>query len=65
VISPKLVEVGRHLNIELLTNTELIDLEGEQGNFTAHIKENPRYIDVSKMHQLRRVYQGMPRGFSQ
>jgi len=27
VISPKLVEVGRHLNIELLTNTELLDLK--------------------------------------
>ena len=48
MISPKLVEVGRHLNIELLTNTELIELEGEQGNFTARIKENPRYIDISK-----------------
>jgi heterodisulfide reductase subunit A-like polyferredoxin len=48
VISPKLVEVGRHLNIELLTNTELLELEGEQGNFTARIRENPRYIDISK-----------------
>jgi len=48
VISPKLVEVGRHLNIELLTNTELLELEGEQGNFTARIRENPRYVNLSK-----------------
>jgi len=48
VISPKLVEVGRHLNIELLTNTELLDLEGGPGNFKAHIRQNPRYIDLSK-----------------
>jgi len=48
VISPKLVEVGRHLNIELLTNTELLELDGEQGNFTARIKENPRFVDISK-----------------
>jgi heterodisulfide reductase subunit A2 len=27
VISPKLVECGRHLNIELLTTSELIDLK--------------------------------------
>ena len=48
MISPKLVEVGRHLNIELLTNTELLELEGEQGNFTARIRENPRFVDISK-----------------
>ncbi|HCY83989.1 MAG TPA: hypothetical protein DHV36_02520, partial [Desulfobacteraceae bacterium] len=48
MISPKLVEVGRHLNIELLTNTELLELDGEQGNFTAKIKEKPRFVDISK-----------------
>jgi len=48
VISPKLVEVGRHLNIELLTNTDLLALEGEPGEFTAKIRENPRFVDMSK-----------------
>jgi len=48
VISPKLVEVGRHLNIELLTNTDLLALEGEPGQFTAKIRENPRFVDMSK-----------------
>ena len=36
------------MNIELLTNTELINLEGEEGNFTARIRENPRYVDLEK-----------------
>ncbi|GAF93453.1 unnamed protein product, partial [marine sediment metagenome] len=45
---PKLVEVGRHLNIELLTNSELLELEGEPGDFKARIRQNPRYIDLSK-----------------
>ena len=31
-----------------MTNTELIELEGEKGNFTARIQEHPRYIDISK-----------------
>ena len=48
MISPKLVEVGRHLNIELLTNTDLLALEGEPGQFTAKIRENPRFVDMSK-----------------
>jgi heterodisulfide reductase subunit A-like polyferredoxin len=48
VISPKLVEVGRHLNIELLTNTELLDLKGEPGNFSARVYQKPRFVDLSK-----------------
>ncbi len=48
MISPKLVEVGRHLNIELLTNTDLLALEGEPGQFTAKIRENPRFVDMDK-----------------
>jgi heterodisulfide reductase subunit A2 len=48
VISPKLVEVGRHLNIELLTNTELIDLKGDPGRFTARIRRQPRFVDLAK-----------------
>ena len=48
MISPKLVEVGRHLNIELMTQTELLDLSGNPGSFTARIRQKPRYIDLSK-----------------
>jgi len=48
VISPKLVEVGRHLNIELLTNTELADLQGDVGDFRAHVVQQPRFVDLSK-----------------
>jgi heterodisulfide reductase subunit A-like polyferredoxin len=36
------------LNIELVTNSELLDLEGEPGHFKARIRKNPRYIDTSK-----------------
>jgi len=48
VISPKLVEVGRHLNIELLTNTEILDLQGDAGDFRARVVQQPRYVDLSK-----------------
>jgi heterodisulfide reductase subunit A-like polyferredoxin len=47
-ISPKLVETAAHLNIELLTDSELIQLDGDAGNFTATLRTNPRYIDVTK-----------------
>jgi len=47
-ISPKLVEVGRHRNIELLTNTEVLGLKGDAGDFTIAVRRNPRYIDLDK-----------------
>jgi len=45
-ISPRLVEVGRHLNIELTTDTEVIALDGAAGDFTATVRTKPRFIDV-------------------
>jgi len=48
IISPKLVEVNRHLNIELLASTELLELRGDKGNFKARILQHPRFVDLSK-----------------
>jgi len=48
VISPKLVEVGRHLNINLITNSEVKSIEGEPGNFSVTLTNHPRYIDPDK-----------------
>ncbi len=46
ILSPKLVQVGRHLNIEVITNSGLTQLDGEPGNFKASILMRPRYIDM-------------------
>jgi len=46
VISPKLVEVGRHLNINLVTNSEVKSIAGEPGNFEVTLTNTPRYIDL-------------------
>jgi len=43
-ISPKLIEVGKHLNIEVITNAEVESLQGEAGNFTASVLKKPRYV---------------------
>jgi len=48
VISPKLVEVGRHPNIELVMCSEVERLEGEPGNFEVKVVNHPRYIDPVK-----------------
>jgi heterodisulfide reductase subunit A len=48
ILSPKLVECGRHLNIDIHTCAEVIGLSGEAGNFTVSVLQSPRYIDIEK-----------------
>ncbi|NLE22372.1 MAG: FAD-dependent oxidoreductase [Actinobacteria bacterium] len=44
-LSPKLVEAGRHLNIDVITNSELVGLEGEPGSFKAKVYHHARFVD--------------------
>ncbi len=45
IVSPKLVEVGRHPNITILPNTELLELDGPMGRFTAKVRKSARFVD--------------------
>ncbi|MGD8682758.1 MAG: FAD-dependent oxidoreductase, partial [Chloroflexota bacterium] len=47
-ISPKLVETGRHLNIEILTDTEVQGVDGQAGDFRVRVRRKPRYVDPLK-----------------
>ncbi|MCK5397067.1 MAG: CoB--CoM heterodisulfide reductase iron-sulfur subunit A family protein [Thermoplasmata archaeon] len=46
--APKMVEVARHPNINLLTYADLSKLEGEPGNFKARIFRKSKYVDPDK-----------------
>ena len=48
IVSPKLVECARNRNIEMMTLSELVDLEGVPGHFRATVKKHPRYVDEDK-----------------
>ena len=61
IISPKLVEAGRHLNIDLYTMTDVQSIDGDAGNFTVTLRQRPRFIDMEQLHSLRRMQQGLPR----
>ncbi|MCJ7600904.1 MAG: FAD-dependent oxidoreductase [Desulfobulbaceae bacterium] len=45
ILAPKLVEAGRDGNIEILTKSELLSLDGKPGRFIARVRKQPRYID--------------------
>ncbi len=36
------------MNVELLTLSEVVDVQGEAGSFSVTLKKNPRYIDMDK-----------------
>lgn len=45
ILAPKMVDVSKHENIELITYAEVKDVEGYIGNFHVTIEKKPRYID--------------------
>jgi heterodisulfide reductase subunit A len=48
ILTPKMMEVANHSNIELFTYSEVVGLEGSIGNYNVKIKKKPRYIDIEK-----------------
>src|SRR5208337_4500568 len=48
VMAPRLVEIGRHKDIDILTLSEVERVEGQAGNFTVSIKQQPRFVDPTK-----------------
>ncbi len=48
IMSPKLVEVGRHPDIEILTLTDIEAIDGVKGDFSVSIRQRPRYVDLDK-----------------
>ena len=48
ILAPKMVEVFRNPNIELMTYHEVQKITGEPGNFTVTVLKKPRYVDETK-----------------
>lgn len=48
IMTPRMVEVGQHPNIELLTYSEVEMVEGEAGQFRVRIRKKARGVDADK-----------------
>ena len=46
IMGPKLVECGRHLNIEIITYADIESVEGSPGDFTVRVKKRARSVDT-------------------
>ena len=60
IISPKLVECGRHLNIEIHTLTDVAEIDGEAGELQGHPQATAPLYRSGQVHRLRRVHQRLP-----
>jgi heterodisulfide reductase subunit A2 len=47
MISPKLIEVAKHPNIEILSHSEVEEITGKPGHFKVRIRRKARYVDES------------------
>lgn len=59
-IAPVYLPHNRHPNIEILTNTHLLDVEGEAGDFTVSLRQEPRYVDTQRCINCGRCAQVCP-----
>jgi heterodisulfide reductase subunit A len=48
ILSPKLVETGRHPNIELLSYSDVKSITGKAGDFKVKVVKKARYVDETK-----------------
>ena len=48
ILTPKMVDVARHPNIELLCYSEVVEVAGYIGNFRVKIQKKPRYVNMEK-----------------
>ncbi|MHC4121093.1 MAG: NADH-quinone oxidoreductase subunit NuoE family protein [Planctomycetota bacterium] len=47
-LAPRMVDCGRHLNIEKLTYSEVESIEGQAGNFKVTVRRKARSVDPEK-----------------
>lgn len=45
ILTPKMVDVGSHPNIELMTYSEVESVDGEAGAFRARVRQKARYVN--------------------
>ncbi|MFO8051210.1 MAG: CoB--CoM heterodisulfide reductase iron-sulfur subunit A family protein [Thermoplasmatota archaeon] len=48
ILTPKMMEISNHPNVELMTYSEVGSVEGSVGNYKVKVKKKPRYVDLDR-----------------
>lgn len=60
ILTPKMSEVGKHPNIELLTMSEVEEVSGFVGSFKVKVRKKARFVDVSKCNGCGACWENCP-----
>jgi heterodisulfide reductase subunit A len=60
VLGPKMMDVGRHPRIKLMTFSEVEKIEGYVGNFKVRVRKKARYVDESLCNSCGRCAEVCP-----
>jgi len=47
ILTPKMVDVGQHKMIRLLTRSKVVEVSGKPGSYRVKIKQSARFVDVN------------------
>lgn len=60
ILTPKMVSVGQHPNISLLTGAEVEEVHGYIGQFQVKVRVRPRYVNVETCNSCGACYEACP-----
>jgi heterodisulfide reductase subunit A2 len=60
ILTPRMVSVGQHPRIRLMTWSEVQEVKGYIGNFNVKIRVKPRYVDTTKCNSCGTCYDACP-----
>ncbi|MBD3162482.1 MAG: hypothetical protein GF346_08965, partial [Candidatus Eisenbacteria bacterium] len=60
ILTPKMVSVGQHPKIQLITHAEVEKVDGYIGNFNVTVRRKPRYVDVETCNSCGTCYEACP-----
>ncbi len=60
ILTPKMVSVGKHPNIRLMTCADVEDVAGYVGNFKIKVRKKARYVDTAVCNSCGTCYEACP-----
>jgi heterodisulfide reductase subunit A len=61
ILAPKMIECVGHENLQLLTYSEVLDVDGQMGDFRVRVRKKPRYVNVDRCTACGECVQKCPR----
>ena len=48
IMSPRLIDLARNENVQIITNADLLSVEGKPGRFSVKLLQRPRFVDLER-----------------